>query len=114
MTRQQGLEIAVPLIHEIQTALLHPFVEISRRYLIRIMKNWVIRRQNLNGRLFDRNAGPAELRWVGGEMAAVEVAHSSVVLGNQSSAGSHVFERPLIICHDILLCVVGANAKHDR
>src|SRR5439155_24033524 len=77
------------------------------------MENRIIRGKNLDRRLLNRNPRPAELSWVRGEMAAVEIAHSSVVLGNQSSAGSHVFEQPLIICHEILLCVVGANAKHD-
>src|SRR6202140_3487367 len=44
--RQQGLELLVPLVHEVQATLLHPAVEIVGRNRIRIVKDGILRREN--------------------------------------------------------------------
>src|SRR5277367_4323882 len=49
---KQRREMAVPIGHEIQTALLHPSLKILLRNLVGGMKDAVIRRENLDRCLF--------------------------------------------------------------
>src|SRR5580692_6633413 len=70
---QQRLEIAVPLIHEIQPAFRHPSVEVVRGDLIRAVKDAVIWSQNLNGSLLHRTSRPAELCGIRRESTFVEI-----------------------------------------
>src|SRR5580692_9956934 len=77
---QQRLEIAVPLIHEIQPALLHPSVEVVLRDLVGEVKDAIVRSQNLYRSLFHRNPCPAELRGIRREFPFVEIRDARVVL----------------------------------
>src|SRR4030081_2794031 len=113
MAGQQRLEMIVPLIHKIQSAFLHPAVKVSRGDRIRIMKDGIIRRQNVYRSFFHRNSRPAQLRWKRSKVPAVKVPNSSVALHHQRSPGSDKVEQPLIVGHNIFLRVVSANTEHD-
>src|SRR4030081_1407327 len=113
MAGQQRLEMIVPLIHKIQSAFLHPAVKESRGDGIRIMKDSILRRQNVYRSFFHRISRPAQLRWIRSKVSAVKVPNSSVVLPRQRSPGSDKVEQPLIVGYNIFLGVVGANAKRD-
>src|SRR5215813_4506908 len=48
VAREQWLKVIVPFVHVVQTALLNPAVEIFLRNLVWIMKDGIIRRENLH------------------------------------------------------------------
>src|SRR6266536_5627093 len=66
VTREQRLELIVPLFHEIEPALLYPTIEIFLGNLIRIMKNRIIGIEYLHRCFFDRHASAAQLGVVRG------------------------------------------------
>ena len=48
------------------------------------------------------------------EVSAVEVADAGVVLHDQRAARRNVIQQFLVVCGDVFLRVVGANAENDR
>src|SRR5438105_8089566 len=62
---QQRLVTVVPLRHEVDTALLHPAIEIARGDLIGIMEDGIVWRQDLHWLGFHADSFAAQLRWVG-------------------------------------------------
>src|SRR5271156_1707566 len=86
MASQKRLEITVPLIHEIQPALLHPSVEVVLRDLVGEVKDAIVRSQNLYRSLFDRNPCPAELCGIRRKFPFVEIRDTSVVLRHQRAS----------------------------
>src|SRR5260370_34505960 len=59
MAAQQWLEMLVPFVHEIESAFLHPAVEVASRDFIRIVKYSILPRQNFHRSLLHRNPRPA-------------------------------------------------------
>src|ERR1035437_5785468 len=57
---QERREVRVPLIHEVQAALLHPVVKIARRNLVWVVEDRVLRIEDGDRRLFDRHARDPE------------------------------------------------------
>src|ERR1039457_5526055 len=51
---QERREVRVPLIHEVQAALLHPVVKIARRNLVWVVEDRVLRIEDGDRRLFDQ------------------------------------------------------------
>src|SRR5258708_15004053 len=64
MTREQWLELWVPLRHEIETSLLHPTIKIFGTNFVWIRKDALIRRQDFYRCFFHRNARIAVGFWV--------------------------------------------------
>ncbi len=114
MRGQQGCEFVVPTVHEVQATLLHPTVEVSRRNLIGGGEDAVLRGEDLDWRLFHRDAPAAQRGWIGSEMAAVEVADVGLVLRQQSSSRRNKIKQLLIVHGHFLPRIVGADAEHDR
>src|SRR5208282_1445059 len=71
--RQQRLVLRVPLVHEVQPALLHPAIEIVRRELVGITKDRVLGIEDADRRLFHGYALAAELSRIGSEMTGIEI-----------------------------------------
>ena len=68
--------MVVPLIHEVQAALLHPACEILLRNGIRIVEDRALRIKNRNRGFLDGDARAAQLRGIGHVVAGVEDAGS--------------------------------------
>src|SRR3984957_17539203 len=114
MTAEQRREMFIPLVHEVQPALLHPTVEIARRDRIGIMKHLILRRQNLHRSLLHRNSRSAQFGRVRREVSAIKIAHAGVVLHDKRSACGNEIEQLLIIRHNIFLRIVRRNSENDR
>ena len=76
--RQQRREVAVPLIHKIQSALLYPSVEIMLANLIGIMEDAIARSQNRDRSLFNRNPHPAKPGGIRGKFTFVEIRRCQI------------------------------------
>ena len=114
MTSQKRREVAVPLIHEIQPALLHPSVEVVLRDLVGEVKDAIVRSQNLYRSLFHRNPCSAELRGIRREFPFVEIGDASVVLRDQGPAVVDEIQQLFIVGREILLSIVGADSQNNR
>ena len=76
------------------------------------MEDRIVRRQDFNRRFLHRDAGAAQIRWIRREFAVVKVTCARVVLHDQRAASRNEIQQLLVICRDIFLRVVGANAQH--
>src|ERR1035441_3015074 len=112
--RQERSKVRVPLIHEVQAALLHPAVKITRRILVGVVEDRVLRIKDGDRRLFDGHALAAELRRIGHVVSAIEFAWRGVVLHQQRAAIAHIVKEPLMIFLHVIAGVVSPNAEHDR
>ena len=114
MAGKQRLEMLIPFVHEIESAFLHPAIEIASRDRIRIMKYSILRSQNLHRSLFHRNPGPAQFRRIRRKVSAIKISHTSVVLHDERSARCHKIEQFLVIRDYIFLRIVGAYPQYNR
>src|SRR4029077_1886863 len=119
MRFEQRCEIAVPLIHKIKTALLHPAVEVLLRDLIWVMKDRVRWIENLDRRLFDRNAGPAKCCRIRRIFARIKIDRHPkrshrVVLHDQAPTIFDELEQPGVVINYAFLGIISADAQHDR
>ena len=110
---QERRVVLVPLVHEVQAALLHPAIEVAVGDRVGIMKHRVLRIENRYRRLLNGYALAAQLHRIRGVVAVVEVAGRGVVLHDQRAAVAGVVQKPLIILLHIVARIVGANAQHD-
>src|ERR1700722_1467057 len=110
VAREQRFEMIIPFVHEVQPALLYPAVEISRRDLVRIMKDAVGRSKDIYRRFFHGDPRAAQFRGIRSEVAAVEIRYRRVVLHHKRSTSRHEIEQLLFICRHSFLRIVGANS----
>ena len=69
----------VPVIHEVEPALLHPAVEVCWRDLVGIVEDRVLRIEDGDRRFFHGDAIVAQLRRIGRVVASIEVASGEVL-----------------------------------
>ena len=78
--RKQGMEARVPFAHEVQTAFLHPTIEVVRSDLVRRIQNGTLRIEDLDGRLLHADTLSAVSRRIWSVMTGIESVYVGVVL----------------------------------
>src|SRR5580700_893593 len=77
VARQYRCVVRIPLIHEVQTAFLHPAIEVGLRDGVGVVEDRTLRIQNRDRRLLDGDAFAAKLGGIRRVVAVVEVAGRS-------------------------------------
>ena len=111
---KQRMKVGIPVAHEIESALLHPSLEVFTENRIRGIEDWILGIEHLNRGFLDGHASIGLSGWIWSVMSRVERTDTLVVLHKQRAAARNEVQQPRVVRSHICSHVVRPNSQNDR